>query len=105
MAGIPLKVDKIAKDVDSLWDRQREREGILQQLIKRNKVCYNTPMAYDIKFKKKTIEYYSKNGNARKTAIPTKPKNSPTKHLQNSQNKATLSATYFSTTTKNFQWD
>ena len=37
--------------------------------------------------------------------IPTKPKNSPTKHLQNSQNKATLSATYFSTTTKNFQWD
>ena len=25
-------------------------------------------MAYDIKFKKKTIEYYSKNANARKTA-------------------------------------
>ena len=43
--------------------------------------------------------------NSANFVIPTKPKNSPTKHLQNSQNKATLSATYFSTTTKNFQWD
>ena len=46
----------------------KSSSDILKPLPKRNKVCYNTPMAYDIKFKKKIIEYYSKNGNARKTA-------------------------------------